>query len=426
MKLSNKPVRGTTDWNKDEFKIRKYIFDTWRKVCERYGYGEYLTPILENADLYRAKSGDELGNKQLLIFQGQDIDLAIRPEMTPSVTRLVTQFYNGVPKPLKLFSIANFWRNEKPQKGRNREFWQLNIDIFGEKNTYADIELLQIATDLMLAFGADENMFAIKVNNRNLVDFIFDKVLNVKGELKLALFKLIDKWEKLSSDTKTYELKENLKLDSRQEDTFRKLLQVTSLDELLKEFPDVANSDGYSNLRFILDKIAEIGYNKYIQYSPKIVRGIDYYDGIVFEAFDKNPENRRALLGGGRYNGLASIFGIDDIPAVGFGVGDETFKLFLQNWSLLKNLSEDKIYYVPLLADDLYKETMQIARRLRNNGKRTFVDTNIKNVGKALKYANKINANFVVLFGSDEKNRGIYKIKDMASGKETIEEFKAN
>ncbi|MCA9386774.1 ATP phosphoribosyltransferase regulatory subunit, partial [Candidatus Dojkabacteria bacterium] len=155
MNLSNQPPKGTADWLPSEFAIRKYIFDTWREVCTRFGYEEYLTPIIESAEIYRVKSGEDVGGKELMtMFDRAEREYAIRPEMTPSVTRMVSKIYNDTPKPIRLFSIANYFRNEKPQRGRNREFWQLNFDIFGSDSINADVEIIQMAIEIMKAFGA--------------------------------------------------------------------------------------------------------------------------------------------------------------------------------------------------------------------------------------------------------------------------------
>ncbi|HXW00588.1 MAG TPA: ATP phosphoribosyltransferase regulatory subunit, partial [Anaerolineae bacterium] len=161
-KLSNQPVKGASDWLPEEFAVRRYIFDTWRKINQQFGYEEYLTPIFESAEIYRAKSGEDIGGKELMVITDPaGRELAIRPEMTPSVTRMVTKFYRQAPKPLRLFSIANFWRNEKPQRGRNREFWQLNTDIFGSKAMAADLEILQLALQIMLAFNPPKGSFTL-------------------------------------------------------------------------------------------------------------------------------------------------------------------------------------------------------------------------------------------------------------------------
>ncbi|HTK03421.1 MAG TPA: HisS family protein, partial [Alphaproteobacteria bacterium] len=193
--MNNQPPKGTYDWLPEEFAVRKYIFDVWRQVCQRFGYQEYLTPLVEYADLYRAKSGEDVGGPELTVFEDRGgRELAIRPEMTPSVTRLVSQIYNAYPKPIRFFSIANFYRNEKPQRGRNREFWQLNFDIFGSDSFLSDLEILQMALEIMLAFGPPKKSFTLRINNRKLVNEILS---DVSADILPQVFRILDKFEKL-------------------------------------------------------------------------------------------------------------------------------------------------------------------------------------------------------------------------------------
>ena len=199
--LSNQEPKGTRDWFPEEFLLRKYIFDTWRRGWVRYGFEEYLTPLVESADIYRAKSCEDIANKELLTFMDMGgRELSIRPEMTPSVTRMVTKIYASSAKPLKYFSIANFMRNEKPQRGRNREFWQLNCDIFGSDSLAADIEILQLALALMLEFDPPQNSFSLAINNRKLIEAILELsgANELSSENRLAVVRTLDKWNKLS------------------------------------------------------------------------------------------------------------------------------------------------------------------------------------------------------------------------------------
>jgi len=193
--ISNLPPKGTYDWFPQEFKVRKYIFDKWRKVCTSFGYEEYLTPIVESAEVYRAKSGEDVGGKELMTMTDRaGRELAIRPEMTPSVTRMVTRIYEQSQKPLRLFSIANFMRNEKPQRGRNREFWQLNYDVFGSDSVMADLEIIQIGLEIMLAFQPPKNSFTVFINNRALIDFILNQVAKITEEQRVEVVRTLDKW----------------------------------------------------------------------------------------------------------------------------------------------------------------------------------------------------------------------------------------
>ena len=423
--LSNQEPKGTRDWLPEEFLIRKYIFDTWRKVCLRYGFEEYLTPLVENADIYRAKSGEDIGGKELVTFS--DLggrELSIRPEMTPSVTRMVTKVYAASPKPLKYFSIANFMRNEKPQRGRNREFWQLNCDTFGSNALEADIEILQLALDLMLEFDPPQDSFILAVNSRKLID----GVLELSGAGKLAadkkslVVRTLDKWNKLKPEEIAGRL-EDAGLSPEDAELINKFMSARSLEQLVKDLPELKNNLGLTEISRVLEALEELGYGELIEFNPAVIRGFDYYDGIVFEVFDKNPENNRAMFGGGRYNGLAEIFGEKNFPAVGFAPGDETTRLFLESWNLLDKITglQEEKYYLPLLKDDLAPSVNRLAKEMRSRGFNVLLGLEEQKIGKALEFANKKGIDKLIIFGADESDQKIYKVKDMKSGEERVE-----
>ncbi len=425
--LSNQEPKGTSDWLPEEFLIRKYIFDTWRRVCLRYGFEEYLTPLVESADIYRAKSGEDIGGKELVTFQ--DLggrELSIRPEMTPSVTRMVTKVYAASPKPLKYFSIANFMRNEKPQRGRNREFWQLNCDIFGSSVIASDIEILQLALDLMLEFDPPQESFVVSISNRKLIDAVLE--LSGAGALasdkKLLVVRTLDKWNKLK-ETEIFGRLEDAGLDKKAQTIINKFMTSRSLDALLKDLPTLKDNSGFLEIAKVLESLEELGYGDWIEFNPAVIRGFDYYDGIVFEVFDKSPENNRAMFGGGRYNGLAEIFGEKNFPAVGFAPGDETTKLFLESWEILDQVKAAQIerYYLPLLNISLSAETSRLAKVLRGRDLNVLVGLEEQKIGKALEFANKKGIDNVVIYDSEESQKGVYKIKKMKSGEEKIEKF---
>lgn len=425
--LSNQEPKGTRDWFPEELAIRQYIFNTWRRVCLRYGFEEYLTPLVESAEIYRAKSGEDIGGKELVTFRDLgDRELSIRPEMTPSVTRMVTKIYGTSPKPLKYFSVANFMRNEKPQRGRNREFWQLNCDIFGSDSLNADAEILQLALDIMLEFDPPQDSFVLAVSNRKLIEGVLE--LSGAGRLdaakKLMIVRTLDKWAKLSrADIKTR--LEDAGLDDQARETISQFMTSASLEELGEKLPALKNNFGYRETTQVMQILIDLGYGDWLEFNPAVIRGFDYYDGLVFEVFDKKPENSRAMFGGGRYNGLAEIFGEKNFPAVGFAPGDETTRLFLESWDLLERIKRDQPqkYYLPLLDASLVSELNRLAKELRGQGKNVLVGLEEQKIGRALEFANKKEFRQVVILGGDEVKQGIYKIKDMASGKEVIEKF---
>ncbi|HKK54399.1 MAG TPA: histidine--tRNA ligase [Patescibacteria group bacterium] len=415
--ITNNPPKGTSDWLPEEFAIRQYIFDTWKKVCQLYGFEEYLTPLLENAQIYKAKSGEDVGNKELMIITDRaGRELAIRPEMTPSVTRLVSKIYNQEAKPIKLYSVANFFRNEKPQRGRNREFWQLNCDIFGSDSLEADREIMQMALDIMLAFKAPKNSFKLYMNSRDLIESILD-LAEIKENNKLAVIRLMDKWDKM----KKVDIEKTFKDINVTGDSFKlisKFMNSKNSNELLKKLPQLKKSQGLNDINIVMQKLSALGYGDYISFNPAVIRGLDYYDGLVFELFDLNKDNNRAMFGGGRYNSLADIFGQKSFSAVGFAPGDETIKLFLESWNLLKEIKKEEKYYLPLLDEGLRKETTLLAQKLREKNYNVEEGLEVSKIGKALEYANKKNIDKVIILGDKEYKEGKYKIKNMLNGEE--------
>ncbi len=414
--LSNQPYKGCRDFLPQDFARQRYIFDNWRRIAISYGYQEYLTPVIEYIEIYEAKSGEDI-NKELFRFEDSGgRKLCLRPEMTPSVTRLVSKIYNSAPKPLRLFSIANFFRGERPQKGRLREFWQLNVDIFGENSILADIEILRLAIDVIRVFNPPEQSFYIKINHRILMEDFFEKVLNISdSKLKTEISRKLDKFHKLSQDVFIGELK-NLGLNDK---------QVESIYQWMNsKYEDVRNNDllsesrGLKEINQIYNKLRNTEYIKYLVYSPDLIRGFDYYDGIVFEAFDNNTDFKRSLFGGGRYNGLGKIFGVEDLPAVGFAPGDVSMEIFLTNWNLWPNLDDNENYhYFPILIDN-FEIYCNVSVFLRSKNINIIEGLKKENISKSLAYADKMKYKKVIILGDEELDKGIVKIKDMDTGLE--------
>lgn len=418
--ISNQAPKGTSDWLPSEFKLRSYIFNTWRRVCLRYGYLEYLTPLLELSDIYKAKSGEDVGGQELMsLLDLSGRELSIRPEMTPSVTRMVSKIYASSPKPLKLFSIANFMRNEKPQRGRNREFWQLNCDIFGSNSEAADLEILQLSLDIMEEFKAPKRSFTLKINSRSLLQELLT-FFDISQKNSQEFFRILDKYKKLSKDEFFSRLK-NIGLKQENLKDINSLMQKDL--KIIENFSKLSNGFRKSKeeIDLIIKQLNELNYNQDIEFDPSLIRGFDYYDALIFEVFDNNPKNMRAMFGGGRYNGLAEIFGQTSFPAVGFAPGDETTKLFLESWNLIpKNLEEKELIYFPLLSTELLIDSQKLARQLRKEGKMINFAFESQRLSKALDLANKQKYNYLLIFGPEEKDASIYKLKDMKTGEEKI------
>jgi histidyl-tRNA synthetase len=426
--ISTNPYKGTKDFYPNDQLVQNYIFDKWKEVALSHGFQEYQTPIIEPSEIYEAKSGEDVGNKELFTFTDLgDRKLCLRPEMTPSVTRIVAGKYKELPKPIKYFSIGSFYRNERPQKGRNREFWQINADIFGDSTIYSDLETITLALDIMKSFGAPKNSFKIYINHRALIDGFLNE-LDVQSESKVQIIRIIDKFEKLSPALFKIELEKIV--DSSQAEKIEKFLSLNS-NELENIFPNLKNNSGFKDLAELVKLLKSLNLDSNISFKPSLVRGFDYYDGLVFEVFDNNPDNIRSLFGGGRYNGLANIFGQNNFPAIGFAVGNETFRIFLENWNLIpsskeildkvqvgifaiknhENLEENKI-----LLEQVFITSNEIRTLIPN----IYLDTIIepKSTSAGLDYISNKNYDYALILGSDEIKDKKITLKDMQLGKQ--------
>ena len=424
--ISTSPYKGTKDFYPKDQLIQNYIFEKWKKVSLRHSFEEYQTPIIEPTEIYEAKSGEDVGNKELFKFEDlAQRKLCLRPEMTPSVTRIVSAKYKEFPKPIKLFSIGSFYRNERPQKGRNREFWQINADIFGDSSIYSDLEIIFLTLDIMKEFNAPLNSFEIHLNNRKLIEGFLEE-LNLDKESKTKVIRIMDKFEKLSPVVFEEEISKITSKDNAQK--IHKFLTL-STNELETIFPNLKNNEGFKDLASLIGLLKDLNLEKNIKFSPSLVRGFDYYDGLVFEVFDNNPDNPRSLFGGGRYNGLANIFGQTNFPAVGFAVGNETFRIFLENWNLIPEhkklikLPQVGIFAVKVHEDldqtnMLLKELFAISNEIRTLSPNIILDTILepKSPSSGLDYISNKNYDFSILIGPDEIKNKKLTIKDMASG----------
>lgn len=358
MTLSTAPYKGTRDFYPEDLQRRNYIFQTWKKTMLESGFSEYDSSIIESSDLYLAKSGEELGSKQLYSFVDKgDRKIALRPEMTPSLARLVCAKFGELQFPIRWFSIPNCFRYERPQKGRSREFWQLNLDIIGSKAGASDLEILYILGKIFLSFGAKKEMFSIRYGHRGLLDkWINTENLEVKKEL---IYKTLDEWHKIAEESRSTWMTE-IGLDLEEQAKIGQFVKHPPLD-LIKDFPDLVLVN--QQIRQILPDVEYI-------FDTTIVRGIAYYTGLVFEAFDHNPENNRALFGGGRYDNLLDLFG-KSAEAVGVGIGDLTWDGFLDGWNLWPE-KFDNLQKVGILAsgedklNQIYTETIP---KILKNGK---------------------------------------------------------
>lgn len=414
LSLSKLPYKGTNDMYPQDMLISNYIFDTWSRVAKRFGYEEYDTPLIEDANLYRVKSGDDLGNNQLYAFTDKGgREIALRPEMTPSLARMIANKRNELTLPLRWFNIGRYYRYEKPQRGRSREFFQLNIDILGVPTIEAEIEIIQYVMAVMEEFKAPKETYELKINNRFLLDYLFDEILKIDDDLKAKVSKAIDNYLKIDKN----EFKEYLKEIQLNDDQVEKLIEYLNWTiEDLKKIED--ESKGAKELLNLFNKASTLSISN-LKFCPYIVRGLQYYTGTVMEMFDiGGDENPRALFGGGRYDNLLEIFKEKSIPAFGLGWGNVTTLNYLETYNLLPKLDTDIKVFVSLMDESLFTETSKVTSYLRNNNINTQMQLVPTKLSNQLKYASKKLIPWSIIVGEDEIKSNTVVLKNMSTSEQ--------
>lgn len=413
MTLSSQNYKGTRDFYPEDKRRQNYIFDMWRRVSERFGYEEYGAPILESLELYAAKSGQELVNEQTYTFTDRGgRTVAIRPEMTPTISRMVAAKRQELTYPARLFSIANFMRYERPQRGREREFWQLNVDIFGADGLNADLEMITLADKIMQEFGATRQDYTIRINERHLVKFVMDQYLGLSEEASAKLVKLFDRRSKIDKGTFDDQLRAIVDTDEAI-DKVNALLDIGSIDTLPAELKDAKELEG---VKYVLDELQQQGIDN-AAFDITLMRGLDYYTGIVFEVFDNHPDNNRSLFGGGRYDGLVELFGVEPIVAVGFGMGGTTIENFLSVHDLWPELRPLTQVYVAVI-DGANRQAAAIADKLRNSGINVELDVTGRKLDKQVKSASKKSMKYVLFVSSEDAAKDNFSIKNLETSEE--------
>lgn len=401
MPLSTQPYKGARDFYPEDKRIQNYLFATLSRVVEGFGYEEYTAPILEPLELYLSKTSDEIVNEQTYTFTDRgDRQVAIRPEMTPSVSRMVAARRQELAYPLRWYSIPNLWRYERPQRGRLREHWQLNVDLFGVAGLEADFEMLQIADTIMRAFKAKRETYSIKLNSRQLTNALMSDVLGADDTQATLLIRLIDRMHKMEYAEFAGQVDAAFSPSQRDQgatDTLLNYLKTADLNNL----PEALKAhESIKSLRQILALCDAAGITN-VTFDPTLMRGFDYYTDIVFEVFDTHPENNRSMFGGGRYDGLVGMFGVEPVPTVGFGMGDVTLQNFLETHDLLpKLMTETEVYAV--LVGDVYEPAQKIVTQLRRSGVKTAVDITKRKLDKQLKTADKKGIRYALIIGEKE------------------------
>ena len=418
IKLSTEAYKGVRDFYPEDMFVQNYIFSLFKKVCESYGYNQYDASVLEPADLYRAKSGDEIVNDQTYTFTDRgDREVTLRPEMTPTVARMVSARRQELAFPLRWYSIPNLFRYEKPQKGRLREHWQLNVDLFGVKDTSAEVEVISMAYSIMKEIGLKDTDFQIRLNSRKIMNYILNDLMSLDEETSYKISKLIDKKDKLSSEDFDAGVKELLTDKSAE---FLTLINSQNFEQFVSRLPQSLEvAEKIEEIKNVMAQLEKLGITNVI-FDQSLMRGFDYYTGIVFEVYDNNPENRRAVFGGGRYDDLLAIFGGEKVPAFGFGTGDVIMRDILETYGLMPEYKSKTKIYLCTLNKDCQEYANELAQKLREAGVNTAVDLTGKKVGDQIKSADKQKIPYIICIGEDEIKSGEFKLKNLKTGEEKV------
>lgn len=396
-KLSTDPYKGVRDFYPADQFVQSYLFESLARTCELFGYEEYNASVLEPTDLYRSKTSEEIVNEQTYTFKDRgEREVTLRPEMTPTLARMIAAKHREMAFPARLYSVGNFFRYEQVRKGRQREFWQLNADILGASGIEADAEVLALAHGAMRSFGADERNFEIRVSDRRFLDAAYDEI-GIEGEKRAETTRLLDKRAKLRDFTEQLE-----SLLGEKAARLTDYLARTTSTAYLEKLRGMLESLGIGNM--IVD--------------TTITRGFDYYTGMVFEVFDASGANERSIFGGGRYDNLTQVFGGDAIPAVGFAVGDVALRDFLATHNLLPDYTPTTELMLCVVEESAMQHAVKLAQDLRKDDVAVAVNFSGKKIGDQIRQADKMKIPYILAVGEKERNSGQYTIKNLATGHE--------
>lgn len=402
------PVKGTRDFYPEAMAFRTWLYDRVRQASQSFGYREYEAPFLERLELYAAKSGDELVREQAYVFPDRGGELiALRPELTPSLARMVAARSRDLPRPLRWWSFGPIWRYERPQKGRSREFFQWNIDLLGVESAEADAEIAAVAVALFRAVGLGPEKIRLLVNNRRLAESQY-AALGIGPELLPAAFRLVDRRDRLAPEAW---LAYGGELG----------LSTASLEGLVRLLGDEQGWRQSAELRAFFEAAEALGASDYLSFDPTVVRGLDYYTGTVFEARD--PQGQfRAILGGGRYDNLVSDVGGEPMPAVGFAMGDVTIGLMIQELGTSPAAPPPPAQVLVCWVDEPARvESLRLAATLRQGGLQVEWYPTAERLPRQLKYADRQRIPLAVILGSREMEQRQSALKDLRDGsQETV------
>lgn len=411
-KLDTNPPKGTRDFYPEDMRLRTWLFDQWRAVAKTYGFSEYDAPVLESEALYTRKAGEEVTQQLYNFVDKGDRPVSLRPEMTPSLARMVMAKKGGMTLPLKWYSIPQCWRYERMTRGRRREHFQWNMDVWGVAGVEAEAELLSAMVVFFQNVGLTSDDVGIKVNSRMVIGHVLEE-LGIPEEKFAATCVLVDKLEKVPLDAIQGDLEE-LGLDRSVVEKLLEVLTNKSMDSIRGVLG--ADSPAVQQLERLLELCAAYGISDWILFDASVVRGLAYYTGIVFEAFDRRGE-LRAIAGGGRYDKLLETFGGDPTPAAGFGFGDAVIVELLKERNILpsfENSGVDSVVFA--MTVELYGAAIDVATRLRASGQSVDVVLESKKAKWVFKHADRLGAKYCVIVAPDEYEKGEVSVKDLVAG----------
>ncbi|MCQ2054171.1 MAG: histidine--tRNA ligase [Fibrobacter sp.] len=409
--------KGTRDFYPEAERIQNYIFDTWRKTAESFAYEEYEGPMFEHLELYTGKSGEEIVSQLYNFVDKGDRAIALRPEMTPTLARLVIQKARELKKPFKWFSMPRLFRYEKAQKGRLREFFQLNMDIIGTESIYAEADLMAAIATMLRKFGLKDGEFAIGVSSRKLLATYLEEIGAPNPSL---VYPVLDRRLKIGPEAFAKALTDA----GLTEDQIAKLdafMSCKSIEEVQASVHSEAATAALAEIQDLFATLQAAGFGECVNLDLSIVRGLAYYTGIVFEVFDKG-KSMRAIAGGGRYDSLTEKLGGDRIPGVGFGMGDVVLADLLREHNLLPSPKQSVDFYIASFTNDMKKvfETAQLFRAgsaAENDANHTVSHPLAPmKMGKQLEQANYQGAKIVIYVDGDKAKDGEFEFKDLRDG----------
>jgi histidyl-tRNA synthetase len=406
MKKVIQTVKGTREFYPEQMALRNYLYEKVRRASQMFGYQEWDGPFIETIELYAAKSGEELVKKQSFTFEDRGGDLVtLRPELTPSLARMIATKQGELNFPVRWWSFGPFWRYESPQRGRTREFFQWNVDMLGVNSPEADAELIAVGATFLRSVGLSPELAQIYVNNRRLMDSEFD-ALGILPEKRLDVSNLVDRRSKMDANKwNEYALEIGLTQS-----------QLDGLKAVLGNFDLWKTSDELTRLFAALEAL---GVKEYVKFDPNIMRGLLYYTGTVFEAFDTSGLVKRAIFGGGRYDNLLADVGGQPLSGVGFAMGDVVIGIILQEAGLVPEFQPSPAQVLVTVFDEkLWLESFGLAAELRGAGLNVMVYPEPAKLPRQFKFADRMKMKVALVLGPDEVEKGLVVVKNLSNGEQ--------